>query len=99
MIEGPESGAGRASLGRVHLWIPGTAGGPGGCVETRIAPLERLDDQGPGLRKLWGRFVRVRNAGVVHEPGREPGAVVAVPLGDAEQIGRASCRERVYVLV
>ncbi len=46
-----------------------------------IVPLFRLDSEGEG--RLWGRHVRVRNAGVVNEPG-EPGEPARpVPVGDA----------------
>src|SRR5262245_39738512 len=70
----------RMSRGRVYVWEPSPPAG--GRLATEILPLERLDAEGPGRNRLWGRFVRVRNAAVLNEPG-EAGEVRAVPLGDA----------------
>src|SRR5262249_13447004 len=66
----------RRSHGRVHLWVSDR-------VVTRVVPLERLDEGGPGPARLWGRFVRVRNASIVNEPGARPGEFVPVAIGDA----------------
>ena len=48
-----------------------------------VLPLEHLDTEGPGRDRLWGRFVRVRNAGMVNEPAPRVGEVVPVSIGDA----------------
>lgn len=65
------------------MWLADRTCEGGGRAALAIVPLARLDAEGPGERRLWGRFVRVRNAAVVNEPGVSPGEVVPVPVGDA----------------
>ena len=61
--------------GRVHLWTPEASSPLGGRVRTGIVPLPRLDLEGPGQGRLWGRHVRVRNAGVLNLPCDGNGSV------------------------
>src|SRR5262245_60792310 len=74
----------RRSYGRVHLWIPDPAQTLGGRIETTVVRLERLDSEGPGKDRLWGQYVRVRNAAVLNRPGSKHDEVVAIPVGDAQ---------------
>ncbi len=70
--------------GRVYLWTNPAAHPLGGSVRMASVPLPRLEADGRETPRLVGRFVRVRNAGVVHQP--EPGGTGprAVPIGDAQ---------------
>ena len=70
-------------LGRVYEWIPDRGLELGGRAVVSDVELQRLDDGETGGSRLWGKYVRVRNAGVVHAPGAEHGSVVPVALGDA----------------
>ena len=49
-----------------------------------VEPLLRIDTNGAGTVRLWGRFVRVRNGGAVSEPDLATGSVRTVPIGDAQ---------------
>jgi poly-gamma-glutamate capsule biosynthesis protein CapA/YwtB (metallophosphatase superfamily) len=69
--------------GRVYGWIPDPTNPRHGRIRTKIVALKGLDKQDEGKGRLWGRFVRVRNAGWVKERDRQTGEVRAVPLGDA----------------
>ncbi|PYJ01070.1 MAG: hypothetical protein DME25_19000, partial [Verrucomicrobia bacterium] len=55
-----------------------------GTVRTKRVALRELDEQGQGKGRLWGKFVRVRNAGWVREQDSKSGAIRAVPLGNAQ---------------
>lgn len=70
--------------GRVYIWIPDPNSLLGGRVMGTIVPLPRLETQGPGSGRLWGRYVRVRNGGWVNAPDLSTGTVRAMPLGDAQ---------------
>src|SRR5262249_22164975 len=72
----------RKSRGRVYVWLPEPGLPAGGRLVAEIVALERLDAEGPGRERLWGRFVRVRNEAIVNEPGVDAGEVVAVRIGD-----------------
>jgi hypothetical protein len=80
--------AGRASRGRVYLWIPDAQRELGGRVVLAAVRLPRLDSAGPGAAKLWGRHVRVRNAAVIAVPGEAPGSAVSAAVGDAQPDAR-----------
>lgn len=69
--------------GRVYVWAPGPGGTLGGSVMASIEPLARLDREGEGRGRLWGRHVRVRNGGEVNEPRPANRGVRSVPIGDA----------------
>lgn len=70
--------------GRVYLWTSHAAHPLGGSVRMACVPLPRLELDGRENRRLFGRFVRVQNAGVVRQP--EPGGTGtrAIPIGDAQ---------------
>lgn len=70
-------------LGRVYEWIPNRSLELGGTAVVSDVELQRLDEGDAGAARLWGKHVRVRNAGMMSEPGDEPGSVVPVALGDA----------------
>jgi len=70
--------------GRIYTWTLDPGSTFGGCVTVTIAPLLRLDTQGEGRGRLWGRYVRVRNGGAVNELDPATGAVRSVPIGDAQ---------------
>ncbi len=70
--------------GRVYTWIPDSARGQGGHVTQAIMPLLRLDTEGEGNGRLWGRYVRVRNGGALNEPDPVTGNIRAVPIGEAQ---------------
>lgn len=72
-----------APRGRVYLWIQDPEALKGGRVSMSIEPLLRLDGEGIGTGRLWGRYVRVRNGGEVNEPTTENGGVRSVPIGNA----------------
>ncbi len=71
------------ALGRVYVWTPERTRPLGGCVTSSTVPLLRLDTNGEGKDRLWGRYVRVRNGGTVNEPD-VTGEVRVVPMGDAQ---------------
>lgn len=70
--------------GRVYLWSPDPASTRGGSVGVSIEPLPRLDLEGEGRGRLWGRHVRVRNGGEINEPDLTSGGVRVLPIGDAQ---------------
>lgn len=72
------------SCGRVYIWTPDPSNSLGGRVTATIVPLLRLDMNGEGSGRLWGRYVRVRNGGAVNELDSITGKVRAVPIGDAQ---------------
>lgn len=69
--------------GRVYLWTPQPGASYGGRVTAAVVPLERLDDEGEGRGRLWGRHVRVRNGAVTNEPDPVTGRPCAVALSYA----------------
>src|SRR5262245_38513082 len=69
--------------GYVHEWIADPVHPLGGLIATRVVDLARLDSDGRGLGRLWGRFVRVRNASIVNRPDPVTTLPKAVPVGDA----------------
>src|SRR5262249_27605420 len=68
---------------RVNIWTPDRSILAGGSVAATIVPLERLDPEGEGRGRLWGRYVRVRNAGEINEPPSDGASPRAVRIGDA----------------
>ena len=70
--------------GRVYTWIPDPTSTLDGQVALSTEPLLRLDPPSEGAPRLSGRYVRVRNAGAVHEPDAISGGVRAVPIGNAQ---------------
>lgn len=70
------------NLGRVYGWIPDSASPLHGRVTEEVVPLANLDTEGEGRGRLWGRFVRVRNAAWIHEKDPQTSHIRAVPLGD-----------------
>src|SRR2546430_14092541 len=70
--------------GRVYRWSSDPASTRGGSISVSIESLPRLDQEGEGRGRLWGRFVRVRNSGEVNEPGPIGGGGRVLPLGDAK---------------
>src|SRR5207302_637030 len=81
-------GTGRAGgalpSGCVYLWTADPSRPLGGTVTAAVVPLLRLDNQGAGRGRLWGRFVRVRNDGVVSRPDPATGSARPVLIGDAQ---------------
>src|SRR5262245_39921364 len=71
------------NLGRVHQWILDPSRLFGGRVETRDVELQNLDKEGRGIGRLWGRYVRVRNAAIVNRPDVINALPRPVPVGDA----------------
>jgi hypothetical protein len=71
-------------MGRIYAWTPDTTSALNGRVTATVVPLLRLDTDGAGSSRLWGRHVRVRNGGAVNEPDPARGAVRGVPIGDAQ---------------
>src|SRR5262245_20958496 len=72
------------SRGRVYVWTPDPSHELGGRVALAIVELARLDREGPGAGRLWGRYVRVRNDAVIPAPGATPGSAEPLALGDAQ---------------
>lgn len=72
------------SLGRVYVWTSDSVGKPGGCVTKSIVPLLRLDDDGEGRNRLWGRYVRVRNGGAINVLDPATGMIQGHAIGDAQ---------------
>src|SRR5256885_16065120 len=70
--------------GRVYRWPSDPASTRGGSISVSIESLPRLDQEGEGRGRLWGRFVRVRNSGEVNEPGQIGGGVRILHIGDAQ---------------
>jgi hypothetical protein len=71
-------------MGRIYAWTPDTTSALDGRVTATVVPLLRLNTDGEGSGRLWGRHVRVRNGGAVNEPDLARGAVRGVPIGDAQ---------------
>src|SRR5262245_3316885 len=69
--------------GRVHDWVAAPTHPLRGRIVTRVVDLPNLDGDGRGLGRLWGRFVRVRNASIVNRPDPLTTLPKAVPVGDA----------------
>src|SRR5207302_2732756 len=69
--------------GRVHVWIRDSDTFRGGRVSTSIESLLRLDSEGEGSGRLWGRHIRVRNGGEINEPKPANGGFRSVPIGAA----------------
>lgn len=72
------------SQGRVYEWMPGPDHPLGGRVRLVTRPLPRLDAGGEGSLQLSGRYVHVRNGGMVPEPDPASGPIRAVSIGDAQ---------------
>ncbi|PYT98566.1 MAG: hypothetical protein DMG38_15130 [Acidobacteria bacterium] len=70
--------------GRVYTWIPEPTNPLGGRVALSIEPLLRLNAKEEGDARLSGRYVRVRNAGALNDPGPTAGTVRQVPVGNAQ---------------
>ena len=70
--------------GRVYVWLPDSAHPLGGRVTKEVVPLSNLDLEGAGQGRLWGRYLRVRNAGWVNEADPLTGQIRPTPLGDAQ---------------
>lgn len=70
--------------GRVYSWSPDPASALGGSISVNIESLPRLDLEGEGKGRLWGRHVRVRNNGEVNEPDPVAGGIRVLPIGDAQ---------------
>jgi len=71
------------TCGRVYLWIPDPRSSLGGHVTVSRVPLPRLDSWVEGCSRLWGRHVRVRNAGEVNAPLASKTGSPIEPIGDA----------------
>jgi poly-gamma-glutamate capsule biosynthesis protein CapA/YwtB (metallophosphatase superfamily) len=69
--------------GNVHLWDVDPQHPQGGRVVTRAVPLPYLDSVGRGAGRLWGQFVRVRNASCLSRPDPLSDELKPVPVGDA----------------
>jgi hypothetical protein len=72
------------SSGRVYTWTPDPTLQLGGRVTAAIVPLLHLDEEGEGRGRLWGRYVRVRNAGAINVLDPSTGAINAIQIGDAQ---------------
>lgn len=70
--------------GRVYIWLPDATHPLGGRVSKEVVPLLRLEQDGDGKGKLWGRHVQIRNAGAVNELDQVSGVVRPVAIGDSE---------------
>ena len=70
--------------GHVYGWHPDPAHPLHGRVETTRVALENLDEAGKGKGRLWGKFVRVRNAAWVKEKDPHTDDIRPLPLGDAK---------------
>lgn len=49
-----------------------------------VVPLLRLDTEGEGSGRLWGRHVRVRNGGAINEPDPTTNGLRVGPIADAQ---------------
>lgn len=70
--------------GRVYLWIHSPHNYLGGIIKPEIVALPRLDECQDGSIGLRGRFVCVKNGGLVNVPDAVTGGVKQIPIGDAE---------------
>src|SRR5262245_57275813 len=70
--------------GRVYHWTPDRAHPLGGRIDLRVVSLPNLDILGVEAGYLWGRYVRVRNAGWLYRRDLATGGRRAVPIGDAQ---------------
>ena len=69
--------------GRVYGWYPDPDHPLAGRIRTKRVALKNLDTSGEGKGRLWGKYVRVRNASWIKEKNPQTGDVFSVPLGDA----------------
>src|SRR2546427_6578207 len=69
--------------GNVHDWAADPAHPVGGQIVTRVVSLPNLDTEGRGIGRLWGRFVRVRNAAILNRPDPLTTMPKPAPIGDA----------------
>ncbi len=72
------------SDGRIYTWALHPDNPFEGHVTVSMAPLPRLDAQGEGKGRLWGRYVRVRNGGSVTVLDPATGTAQSVALGNAQ---------------
>src|SRR5215831_9015406 len=72
------------NCGRVYHWNRDPNHPLHGRVTKEIVPLSNLDTEGEGKGRLWGRHVRVRNAGWVNAADPLTGKIRPVALGDAQ---------------
>lgn len=72
------------NYGRVYIWTSDPTSALGGRVTAAIVPLPRLDQEGEGRGRLWGRHVRVRNGGAVSVLSLDTGAIYPSAIGDAQ---------------
>jgi hypothetical protein len=70
--------------GHVYDWVPDPALPSHGRIRIETVALEQLVDAAEGQGRLWGKFVRVRNASWVKEQDARTGKIRPVPLGDAQ---------------
>ena len=82
----PSGGRAGAAVryGRVYLWTVDPSHLLGGRVTAMVVPLLRLDQDGEGSGRLWGRYVRVRNDGVVNRPDPATGSARPILIGEAK---------------
>src|SRR5437588_513413 len=82
----PSGGRAGAAVryGRVYLWTVDPSHPLGGRVTAMVVPLLRLDQDGAGSGRLWGRYVRVRNDGVVNRPDPATGSARPILIGEAK---------------
>lgn len=78
-----EAGQFRAFKGSVYHWELGEGDGTPARAVRAVVELRNLTSGSNGPEHLTGRFVSVRNAGVINQPDAATGAPVPVPLGDA----------------
>ncbi len=72
------------SLGRAYVWERDPKIELGGRVDTSIVPLLRLDSDSEGHNRLCGRYVRVRNGGVLRVLDTTTNTIKVMPIGDAQ---------------
>src|SRR5262249_22145342 len=80
-------GAGAMSRGRIYEWTPASEHPLGGEVRLVTRPLPRLDATREEPSRLSGRYVQVRNAGLLPETGLDGGPRRALPIGNARPDG------------
>ena len=69
--------------GLVYSWDVGDGNAqPGRAIRT-VVPLRNLSPHSKGVQTLSGRFVDVRNAGIINQPGLPGGDPAPTPLGNA----------------